>query len=91
LIGVEEIAVEIMQSWQPAGNGFVTLNGWTDRWGNPRSDGQCTAVGVDCVPLVLSHAPVGVAASKSDTACLCTHEIEYDVSPPGVHWIEFPN
>ena len=90
LIGLEEIAVRALQSWQPNGGGFVTPNGWTDRWGNPRFDGVCTAVSVDCVPLVLQHVPVGYAASKY-FGCLCSHEIEYDISPREEHWIEFPD
>jgi hypothetical protein len=90
LIGLEEIAVQVLQSWQAGGNGFVTLNGWSDRWGNPRFDGSCSSISMDCVPLVLQHVPVGYAASKH-FGCLCSREREYDISPAGEHWIEFPN
>ncbi len=36
LIGMNEIAVRVLQAWQPSGNGFVTFNGYSDKWGNPK-------------------------------------------------------
>ena len=90
LIGMNEIAMRVLQAWQPGGNGFVTFNGYTDKWGNPKTG--CTAVTADCVPFVLEHAPVGVAASRSDNLCEC-EVYEYDVyfsgKPSG--WIKHPN
>ena len=90
LIGMNEIAVRVLQAWQPNGNGFVTFKGYTDKWGNPKTG--CTSVSADCVPFVLEHAPVGVAASRSDNLCEC-EVYEYDVyfkgKPSG--WIKHPN
>jgi hypothetical protein len=92
LIGMNEIAVRVVQAWQTNGAGFVTFNGYSDKWGNPRLDNTCTSISVDCVPFVLEHAPVGVAASRSNNGCECD-VWEYDVffsgKPSG--WIKFPN
>jgi hypothetical protein len=92
LIGVNEIGVRVLQNWQAGGNGRVTLNGYTDRWGNPRFDGVCNAVGIDCVPFVLENAPVGVAASQSNYGCRCD-VWEYDIYFSGKTsgWIKHPN
>ena len=92
LTGANEIGFLVLQDWQKGGNGFVTLKGYTDRWGNPRLDGSCTSVSVDCVPLVLDHAPVGYAASRMDDGCICVvyeHDIYFNGKPSG--WIKFPN
>ena len=90
LIGMNEIAVRVLQAWQPNGNGFVTFTGYSDKWGNPKTG--CTSVSADCVPFILEHAPVGVAASRSDNLCEC-EVYEYDTyfnnKPSG--WIKFPN
>lgn len=80
LIGLNEIGVRVFQSWQPNGNGFVTFNGYTDRWGNIVTG--CTSVSVDCVPFVLDHSPVGVGASRSDNGCECrVWEYDYYYNP----------
>ena len=92
LAGVNEIGFFIPQEWQPDGNGFVTLTGYTDRWGNPQTDGSCASASADCVPLVLEHFPVGYAASHSDDGCECAvyeHDIYFDGKPSD--WIQFPN
>jgi hypothetical protein len=90
LTGMNEIAVRVLQEWQPNGNGFVTFKGYTDKWGNPKTG--CTSISADCVPFVLERAPVGVAASRSDNGCEC-EVYEYDTyfngKPSG--WIKFPN
>lgn len=46
-----------------ATDGFVTWSGWTDRYGTIVTN--CTSPGLDCVPLVYQHAPVGYAAWSS--------------------------
>jgi len=92
LTGANEIGFLVLQDWQSDGNGFVTLTGYTDRWGNPRLDGSCTTVSVDCVPLVLEHVPVGYAASRMDDGCECVvyeHDIYFDGKPSD--WIKSPN
>jgi hypothetical protein len=90
LTGLNELWIKVLQSWQSSGNGFVTLTGWSDRWGNPRSDGMCTSVAVDCVPFVLDHAPVGTAAVRNDPGCECfvvEHDVYFSGQPS--NWIEF--
>jgi hypothetical protein len=90
LIGLNEIAVRVLQEWQPNGNGYVTLTGYTDKWGNPKTG--CTSVTADCVPFVLERAPVGVAASKSGYGCLCDtweYDVYFNGKPSG--WIKHPN
>jgi hypothetical protein len=92
LKGVNEIGFLVLQAWQSSGNGFVTMQGFTDRWGNPRTDGACTSASVDCVPLSLEHAPVGYAGSRMDNGCECV-VYEYDTyfnNQPS-NWIQFPN
>jgi hypothetical protein len=92
LEGVNEIGFLVLQDWQSGGNGFVSFKGFTDRWGNPRLDGSCTAVSVDCVPLVLERAPVGFSSSRSNGGCECNvyeHDIYFNGKPSG--WIQFPN
>lgn len=90
LIGMNEVAVRVLQSWQPNGGGFVTFNGYTDKWGNIKTG--CTAVTPECIPFVLERAPVGLASSRSDNECEC-EVYEYDVyfngKPSG--WITHPN
>lgn len=80
LIGLNEIAVRVLQAWQSGGNGFVTYSGFTDKWGNPTLG--CSSVSADCVPFILEHAPVGVAASRSDNGCECqVWEYDYYYNP----------
>lgn len=93
LIGMNEIAVRVLQSWQKNGRGFVTFNGYSDKWGNPyMNKNTCKSVSVDCVPFILEHAPAGVAASRSDNLCECDvweYDIYFNGKPSG--WIKFPN
>ncbi|MBV6450035.1 MAG: hypothetical protein DCC56_07025 [Anaerolineae bacterium] len=90
LTGLNELWFKVLQTWQPSGNGFVTLTGWSDRWGNPRFDNVCKSVSVDCVPFVLDHAPVGTAAVRNDPGCECfvvEHDIYFNGKTSG--WIKF--
>ena len=92
MIGMDEIALRIMQSWTGNNGGFVTFNGYSDKWGNPRFDNTCKSVSANCVPFVLDHAPVGVAASRSDNLCECDvweYDSYFNGKPSG--WIQFPN
>lgn len=91
MIGLNELAVRVMNSWNGAG-GFANFIGYTDRWGNPRNDTTCQAPGADCVPFIVDHAPVGVAGVKSNGGCLCDvweYDIYFNNRPSG--WIKFPN
>jgi hypothetical protein len=41
----------------PDGDGFADYEGYANRYGEPVSG--CTAPGLDCVPLILEHVPMG--------------------------------
>jgi len=41
----------------PDGNRVADYRGYADRWGTPVSG--CTTVGLDCVPLIFEHVPLG--------------------------------
>ncbi len=86
---LNEVNARIPSSWDPDGDGFVTVSGFTDRWGNPKPTG-CTEANLDCVPYSLSHVPVGIASTE-DPGNGRDVRIEYDTSPAGKHWIRFPN
>jgi hypothetical protein len=70
LRGMKEVAVWIDPAWDQASfdqdsrPGFVTMSSFTDRYQRLRPAGACTSIGVDCVPLVLTNAPVGYASIK---------------------------
>jgi hypothetical protein len=92
LTGVNGVGALILQTWQSSGDGFVTLKGYTDRWGNPRFDGVCTAVSVDCIPFVLEKAPVGFASTHTADECVClVYEHDIYFNGQSSDWIQFPN
>lgn len=73
--------------YDPDGNGLVDFNGFTDRYQNVVP--ACAPLGVDCVPLVIHHLPLGNYQYRDDTQGVL--EPTYDTSPVGQHWIAFPN
>lgn len=74
----------------PDGDGRVTYRGYSDRYGNLVEG--CTAVGLDCVPYELIDMPVGHFQYRDDAHGIGDDgRYDYDVSPPGVAWIKFPN
>lgn len=66
--------------------GRANYNGFSDRWGNPVEG--CTEAGLDCVPLVLENMPLGKAQLGLSSV---GEAIEFDLSPDGEFWIEYPN
>jgi hypothetical protein len=72
------------------GDGLVSYNGFTDRYGNI-VDG-CTEVGLDCVPLEIIEMPVGNYQFRDDTHGLGDDgRGDFDLSPDGEYWIGYPN
>ncbi len=75
-------------------NGFFSFNGYTNRYGD--IVGGCSKPGLDCVPTVSNHFPVG---DCNDTACKAAYRgdlqsdlYEADVAESlGVSWIKYPN
>ncbi|MCZ7572020.1 MAG: hypothetical protein M5U01_26005 [Ardenticatenaceae bacterium] len=69
------------------GDRFARLNfrGYADR--NLRAVTGCTALGPDCIPLVLENFPNLRMVQFRNSGVWR----EYDSSPPGQHWIEYPN
>lgn len=67
-------------------DGFANFNGTIDAEGNPNPG--CT-LGPDCAPLILENVPAGTANFTRSTTI--TPLEEFDLSPPGEFWIEYPN
>lgn len=65
----------------------INFRGYTDRHLNVVED--CWAPGPDCVPLVFENFPNlrEISLRKGGPGSLR----EYDTSPPGKYWIEYPN
>ncbi len=91
--GIEEVRARVLPAWDTDGDGFVTMSGYTDRFGNIVTDGSCTAPNFSCIPFSLVHVPVGIAANRHDNACSCSHELHYDLMFNGKQsgWVQFPN
>lgn len=85
------VSVNIAPELDDNGDGIVNYSGFTDLNGNIVS--TCSAAGQNCVPLSIENAPVGkflysFQAPNHDVAEI-THD--YDQSPEGVWWIQYPN
>ena len=71
------------------------FDGWTDRHG--RYNNECGAVGLDCIPTVIEPAhwrDQRTYVFYRDDATLgysAEGERDFDISPAGEWWIEFPN
>lgn len=71
--------------------GFFSYTGYTNRYGDIAEN--CTAVGLDCVPVEIIGVPIGRSRFRGE---LTTTNVEYDTSPywpDGTRdwWIEYPN
>lgn len=88
LSAVNELSAYIPPSLDPDKDGFADYAGWTDRYGKIVTN--CNAPALDCVPLEIIHAPVGFADSR-DPGNGSSALKEFDLSPKGERWIEFPN
>lgn len=66
------------------------FNGYTDRYG--RLAPTCAAPGLDCVPLILEHVPLGSVQHRDDRdlGLDSAGAQDFDISPAGVWWIEPP-
>jgi hypothetical protein len=74
-----------MRDWMADENGRINWFGYATRYGleaNP----ACTEPGLDCVPVSFENVPAmrGIFIQPREIK-------EYDTSPPGVSWIEYPN
>lgn len=94
--GMKEVALYIRPDWDQQSYdtdrriGFVSFSRWTDRYQRLRPLGACSAVSVDCVPMVLEGAPVGFAAIKLEIQAVQPGiDREYDCPQGGC--ISFPN
>jgi hypothetical protein len=89
---VYAVVVNIPAALDGNGDGRVTYFGYTDVKGNV--DRTCKRPSAACVPLQIVNAPVGRAVfSRGNSGVRPEGEIipDFDVSPPGLHWIGFPN
>ncbi|HRV96120.1 MAG TPA: hypothetical protein P5526_28465, partial [Anaerolineae bacterium] len=86
------VRVEIPAELDTDRDGFVTYSGYTDRAGNIINN--CGSLGVDCIPLEIVNAPVGTGIwSRNLSGPRPAGEVipDFDTSPPGEYWIEYPN
>ena len=61
---ISAILIDLSSPWARGwadedGDGVANWSGYTDRYGVKRAEGECTEIGLDCVPLVVSNVPVG--------------------------------
>lgn len=78
------------------GTGIANFNGFTDRFGENFFN-SCT-LGPDCAPLIIENVPIQTATFrflKEDFGGRTFHDEaelnDFDLSPPGEFWIEYPN
>jgi hypothetical protein len=76
--------------FDPDKNGIANFNGYTDRYGVLVD--SCTTPSLDCVPLIIEHAPVGLVQHRDDKdlGISTAGEQDFDISPEGLWWIEYP-
>jgi hypothetical protein len=80
----------VRSDFDPDNNGIAEYNGYTDRYGVVTTG--CTAPSLDCVPLIIEHAPVGIVNHRDDDIGIGTAGTQdFDISPPGEWWIKYPN
>ncbi|MFN0071038.1 MAG: carboxypeptidase-like regulatory domain-containing protein [Chloroflexota bacterium] len=68
-------------------DGYVTFNGFTDRYGTIVS--TCSPIGADCIPLTVNNMKVGSYQIRADKLGLATRE--YDVQLNGNSLIQHPD
>jgi hypothetical protein len=86
----------IRAAFDQDGDGLADFNGYTDRYG--RLVEGCTAVGLDCVPLILEGIPVGTVEHRDDRDLGLGPDgaMDFDTSPAALGtgsewWITWPN
>lgn len=85
---VNELYVYVPSKLDTNGDGFVNFSGFTDLKGN--IDQTCTTRSKTCVPFELENMPVGWAFF-TDPGNGKNAAQEFDTSPSGLFWIEWPN
>lgn len=75
-------------------DGYVTFHLRTNRYGDVV---ECSEIGLDCVPAIAEHFPVG-GCNNPDGFCRAAYRgsatqdaYDADTSPDGEWWIEYPN
>ena len=65
--------------------------GYTDRYG--RAVSGCTQVSLDCIPIIIEHAPVARVQHRDDRdlGLSSAGSQDFDISPAGEWWITYPN
>lgn len=84
---LQELRIILPTALDDDRDGYVNLDGHVDRHGYLV---ECDEVGPDCIPLVIRNMRAGVAY-RINNADQGFPAPDYDVSPPGVPWITFPN
>ena len=79
--------LEIVQDFDGTNDGVVNFSGHTDRLGNIQPDVVCSSPSVDCIPFYVQNGFVGLRLKAHSP----TGPQEYDISPDGEDWIEYPN
>ena len=76
-------------------DGYFTFHGYTNRYGDIVEN--CTSPGLDCVPAIAEHFPVG-GCNNPTGICKAAYRggadqdgFDADISPEGEWWIEYPN
>jgi hypothetical protein len=73
-------------------DGYVTYNGYTDRWQRMRPAGACTGISLDCIPIMMQNVPIGFAEALHHAGRLGSDVTDYDVCARAGFWcISFPN
>lgn len=74
-------------------DGYFTFHGYTNRWGDLLTNGQCnnSPLGADCIPTVYDHVPVADADTQHRDSSSNIPMYDYDITPAGKYWIQFPN
>lgn len=67
------------------------FNGYVDRYGAVNE--ACGAAGLDCIPTMIEPGRLFLTSYRDDVHAGydALGQREFDLSPPGVWWIEFPN
>lgn len=81
----------VPNAFDPDGDGIAYFNGFNDRYG--ALDSNCTFVGPTCVPLIVDGAPIGIVQHRDDRDLGVGPggEQDFDTSPPGQWWVEYPD
>lgn len=81
----------VPSAFDPDGNDLANYSGYTDRYGVLTNG--CTTPSLDCVPLLVENAPVGQVQHRDDQdlGINPSGEKDFDISPPGEWWIEYPD